>query len=74
MNKSVHMRKLLAAALLCTVLCLCVYAFVNLTVEGGERIAILGDTGTGKTTFLKCLLGDEDCAGRVQYGPTVKAG
>ena len=50
------------------------FSDVNLTVEGGERIAILGDNGTGKTTFLKCLLGDEDCAGRVQYGPTVKAG
>ena len=50
------------------------FSDVNLTVEGGERIAILGDNGTGKTTFIKCLLGDEDCAGRVQYGPTVKAG
>ena len=50
------------------------FSDVNLNVEGGERIAILGDNGTGKTTFLKCLLGDEDCAGRIQYGPTVKAG
>ncbi len=47
---------------------------VNLTVEGGERIAILGDNGTGKTTFIKCLLGDEDCAGKIQFGPTVKWG
>ena len=50
------------------------FSDVNLNVEGGERIAILGDNGTGKTTFLKCLLGDEDCAGRIQFGPTVKAG
>ncbi len=50
------------------------FSDVNLNVEGGERIAILGDNGTGKTTFIKCLLGDEDCAGRIQYGPTVKAG
>lgn len=47
---------------------------VNLTVEGGERIALLGDNGTGKTTFIKCLLGDEDCAGKIQFGPTVKFG
>ena len=47
---------------------------VNLTVEGGERIAILGDNGTGKTTFIKCLLGDEDCVGKIQFGPTVKWG
>ena len=47
---------------------------VNLTVEGGERIAILGDNGTGKSTFIKCLLGEEDCAGKIQFGPTVKWG
>ena len=50
------------------------FSDVNLTVEGGERIALLGDNGTGKTTFIKCLLGDEDCAGKIQFGPTVKVG
>ncbi len=50
------------------------FSDVNLNVEGGERIAILGDNGTGKSTFLKCLLGEEDFAGRIQFGPTVKAG
>ena len=50
------------------------FSDVNLTVEGGERIALLGDNGTGKSTFIKCLLGDEDCAGRIQFGPTVKFG
>ena len=47
---------------------------VNLNVEGGERIAILGDNGTGKSTFIKCLLGEEDCVGKIQFGPTVKWG
>ena len=47
---------------------------VELQVEGGERIAILGDNGTGKSTFLKCLLGEEDCGGKIQFGPTVKWG
>ena len=50
------------------------FADVNLKVEGGERIAILGDNGTGKSTFIKCLLGEEDCAGKIQFGPTVKWG
>ncbi len=50
------------------------FSDVNLSVEGGERIAILGDNGTGKSTFIKCLLGDEDCAGKIQFGPTVKWG
>ena len=50
------------------------FSDVNLNVEGGERIAILGDNGTGKTTFLKCLLGEETFAGKLQFGPTVKWG
>ena len=50
------------------------FSDVSLRVEGGERIAILGDNGTGKSTFLKCLLGEEDCTGKIQFGPTVKWG
>jgi len=50
------------------------FSDINLNVEGGERIALLGDNGTGKSTFIKCLLGDEDCGGKIQFGPTVKWG
>ena len=50
------------------------FSDVELTVEGGERIAILGDNGTGKSTFIKCLLGEETCQGKIQFGPTVKWG
>ncbi len=50
------------------------FSGVELNVEGGERIALLGDNGTGKSTFIRCLLGDEDCAGKIQFGPTVKWG
>ncbi len=50
------------------------FSNVELKVEGGERIALLGDNGTGKSTFIKCLLGDEDCAGKIRFGPTVKWG
>ncbi len=50
------------------------FSDVELSVEGGERIALLGDNGTGKSTFIKCLLGEEDCAGKIQFGPTVKFG
>ena len=50
------------------------FSGVELNVEGGERIALLGDNGTGKTTFIKCLLGDEKCEGKIRFGPTVKWG
>ncbi|MGM9588954.1 MAG: ABC-F family ATP-binding cassette domain-containing protein [Faecousia sp.] len=50
------------------------FSDINLNVEGGERIALLGDNGTGKSTFIKCLLGEEDCGGKLQFGPTVKWG
>ena len=48
------------------------FSGVELTVAGGERIALLGDNGTGKSTFLKLLLGQEAGAGRIKFGPTVK--
>ena len=50
------------------------FSEVDLNVEGGERIALLGDNGTGKSTFIKCLLGEEDFGGKIQFGPTVKWG
>ena len=50
------------------------FSDVELTVEGGERIALLGDNGTGKSTFIKCLLGEENCEGKIRFGPTVKWG
>lgn len=50
------------------------FSDVNLNVTGGERIAILGDNGTGKSTFIKCLLGEEPFIGKLQFGPTVKWG
>ena len=50
------------------------FSGVNLKVLGGERIALIGDNGTGKSTFLRVLLGEEkpQC-GRIKIGPAVKA-
>ncbi len=46
---------------------------LNLLVEGGERIALIGDNGTGKSTLLKILMGEEmPDEGGVRFGPTVR--
>jgi len=48
---------------------------MELEVLGGERIALLGDNGAGKSTFLKILMGEEaQDGGSLRLGPTVKIG
>ena len=47
---------------------------VDLQVTGGERIALIGDNGMGKTTLLKLLLDEEyPDAGKIKFGPSVRA-
>ena len=48
------------------------FSDVELQMGGGERVALLGDNGTGKTTFLKILLGEETGEGKIKFGPSVK--
>ena len=49
------------------------FSDVNLLVQGGEHIALLGDNGTGKSTFLKLLMQEEmPTGGRIKFGPSVK--
>ena len=51
------------------------FSDVNLEVAGGERIALLGDNGTGKSTLIKILMGEEEPdSGKLRMGPTVKIG
>ena len=46
----------------------------ELSVTGGERIALIGDNGTGKSTFINMLMGLEDPdAGYIKLGPAVKS-
>ncbi len=47
---------------------------IYLRVEPGERIALVGDNGTCKTTFLNMILGYEPMdAGSVRTGPAIKS-
>ncbi len=49
------------------------FSNVNLLVQGGDRIALLGDNGTGKSTFLKLLMQEEMAdGGKIKFGPSVK--
>ena len=51
------------------------FEHVDLEVVGGERIALLGDNGTGKSTLIKMIMGEEvPDEGKIRLGPTVKIG
>ncbi|MEE1672480.1 ABC-F family ATPase [Agarivorans aestuarii] len=47
---------------------------LNLMVEVGERIAVIGPNGIGKTTFLKCLVGDTDFGGSIKWSENAQLG
>jgi len=49
------------------------FSGLDLLVTGGERIALIGDNGTGKSTLLKLILGEEaPDTGYLQRGPAIR--
>ena len=47
------------------------FSHVDLTIHRGERIALIGENGIGKTTLLKALLHEQD---KIKYGSNVQIG
>ena len=48
---------------------------LSLMVEVGERIAVIGPNGIGKSTLLKCLVGElEPTAGKVKWSENAQIG
>lgn len=51
------------------------FSNLSLLVEVGERIAVIGPNGIGKTTLLKCLVGDlEPSAGSIKWSENSEIG
>lgn len=41
---------------------------INITVDPGDMVLILGGSGAGKTTFMKAVMGYDKAEGSVRYG------
>ena len=50
------------------------FSNLDLTVEVGERIAIIGPNGIGKSTLMKCLMGEEACDGTIKWSENAEVG
>jgi ATPase subunit of ABC transporter with duplicated ATPase domains len=49
------------------------FSDLSMSVTGGERIALIGDNGTGKSTLVKLIMGDEEAdSGYLYKGPAVR--
>ena len=51
-----------------------VFGGVNLTVEWGNKIAFVGRNGEGKSTLVKCIMGEIEHEGTLTLGHNVQIG
>ena len=51
-----------------------VFSGVNLTIKRGEKVAFVGRNGEGKTTLVKCIMGQISFDGKLTIGHNVQIG
>ena len=51
-----------------------VFHDVTLTIRRGEKVAFVGKNGEGKTTLVRCIMGQLDYLGTLKIGHNVKIG
>ena len=51
-----------------------VFSHVNLTIKRGEKVAFVGRNGEGKSTLVKCIMGEIPFGGSLKIGHQVQIG
>ncbi|KGI61427.1 ribosomal protection-like ABC-F family protein [Prevotella sp. S7 MS 2] len=51
-----------------------VFKHVNLTIRRGEKVAFVGKNGEGKSTLVKCIMGEIPYTGKLKVGHNVQIG
>lgn len=51
-----------------------VFSRVNLTIHRGEKVAFVGKNGEGKSTLVKCIMGEIDYQGTLTLGHNIQVG
>ncbi len=51
-----------------------IFNHVNLTIKRGEKVAFMGNNGEGKSTLVKCIMGQIPFEGNLKIGHNVQIG
>ena len=51
-----------------------IFSHVNMTIKRGEKVAFVGKNGEGKSTLVKCIMGEIPFTGRLKIGHNVEIG
>jgi ATP-binding cassette subfamily F protein 3 len=51
-----------------------IFRDVDITIERGEKVAFVGKNGEGKSTFIKCIMGEIPFDGNLKTGHNVRIG